>query len=61
MKHCQEVVDGLELENDSEMAQKCEQVSIFPISDRIRLSGQVFRRVMYLEQRFWPDVRGDQQ
>jgi hypothetical protein len=25
--HCKEVVDGLELENDSEMSKRCEQVS----------------------------------
>jgi hypothetical protein len=25
--HCQEVVDGLELENDQEMSKRCEQVS----------------------------------
>jgi hypothetical protein len=38
VKHCQEVVDGLELEKDQELAQKCEQVSILLTPDKIRLN-----------------------
>jgi thiaminase len=57
VNHCREVVDGLELENDSEMSKRCEQVSRLQCEEVYHLTEQVFRRVLYLEQRFWPEVK----
>jgi len=51
------VVDGLELESDPDMSKRCEQVSRLHYEKGYQLTVEVFRRVLYLEQRFWPEVK----
>lgn len=55
---CAEIVDGAGIEIGSALAERCETVSskCDSLDTAIDQSLQVFKRTLWLEQRFWPSV-----